>query len=110
MIFFNNPASTSTHLDLSLICDVWLLNKNSIQLNLNLQKLLPFYPYHFVQYHFVRSPAEVVDLQEQPAFLCRISEHIIYIDKLVLKNSLDDLYAHWITVLGILDLKVIVSF
>src|SRR6218665_3711040 len=49
MIFFINPASTEIHLGLSLICDLWLLNKNSIQLNWNLKKLLPFCPCHFVR-------------------------------------------------------------
>src|SRR6218665_4207260 len=48
MIFFIYLASTETHLGLSLICDLWLQNKNSIQLNWNLLKLLPFCPYHFV--------------------------------------------------------------
>src|SRR6218665_1131682 len=56
MIFFINPPSTYTHLGLKLICDVWLLNKNSIKLNWNLYKLLPFCPCHFVPYHFFRSP------------------------------------------------------
>src|SRR6218665_496732 len=49
MIFFIYLASTETHLGLSLICDLWLLNKNSIQLNWNLLKMLPFCPYHFVR-------------------------------------------------------------
>src|SRR6218665_576055 len=35
MIFFIYLASTETHLGLSIICDLWLLNKNSIQLNWN---------------------------------------------------------------------------
>jgi len=47
MIFFIYLASTETHLGLSLICDLWLLNKNSIQLNWNLLKLLPFCPIPF---------------------------------------------------------------
>ena len=49
MIFFINPASNQTHLCLAVICDLWLLNKNSIQLNWNLYNLIPFCPRHFVR-------------------------------------------------------------
>src|SRR6218665_2288350 len=47
----------------SFICDFWLLNIYWIQQNSNAYKILnctilsvPFCPYHYVQYHFVRIP------------------------------------------------------
>src|SRR6218665_49892 len=49
MISFINPASTYTHLGLALVCDMWLLNKNSISIEIDTILSVQFCPYHSVR-------------------------------------------------------------